>query len=119
MGTIPPTALPPDASARRVLPRFQDRGNQVLLAALALLTIAAWVLTIHQSRTMDMPMGVVARGVSSGDMAGMAGMPGMAASGMAGSGWSLNSATTCAASAASTSANATVAIIDSAIMRGP
>lgn len=53
-----------------------------VLAVLALLTIAAWALTVYQARTMDMPMGIVARGGSAVDT--MDGMAGMAASGMAG-----------------------------------
>lgn len=39
-----------------------ERGEVVLLGLLAVLTVAAWAMTIHQARTMDMPMGVVARG---------------------------------------------------------
>ena len=72
------------------------RGQLVLLALLVLLTAGAWVLTVHQARTMDMPMGVVARGAAgsapeptaapsgianstpSDAMAGMDGMDGMA-----------------------------------------
>ena len=43
-----------------------DRGQLVLLASLAVLTIGAWGLTIHQARTMDMPMGIVAGGGGEG-----------------------------------------------------
>ena len=43
-----------------------DRGQLVLLASLAALTIGAWGLTIHQARTMDMPMGIVASGGGEG-----------------------------------------------------
>ena len=43
-----------------------DRGKLVLLASLAVLTIGAWGLTIHQARTMDMPMGIVASGGGEG-----------------------------------------------------
>ena len=57
------------------------RGQLLLLARLAALTLGAWVLTVHQARTMDMPMGVVARGaadsdasVAADDTSGMAGM---------------------------------------------
>ncbi len=67
-----------------------DRGQIALLVLLALLTAGAWALTVHQSRTMDMPMGVVARGAAGagdmpaesvsdpGDMDTMSGMDGMA-----------------------------------------
>lgn len=58
-----------------------ERGRLAVLFLLALLTVSAWVLTIYQARTMEMPMGIVARG---GAGEAMAGMPGMAASGMAG-----------------------------------
>jgi predicted metal-binding membrane protein len=58
------------------------RGQLLLLALLAALTLGAWALTVHQARTMDMPMGVVARGgAEPADPApasdGMAGMDGM------------------------------------------
>lgn len=39
-----------------------ERGQMTLLALLTLATVAAWASTIHQVRTIDMPMGVVARG---------------------------------------------------------
>ncbi len=55
-----------------------ERGQLAVLAVLALLTIATWGLTVRQARTMEMPMGIVARGGSDEAMAGMA------ASGMAG-----------------------------------
>lgn len=70
-----------------------QRGQLLLLILLALLTAGAWAVTVHQARTMDMPMGVMIRGgadpmsgsppasVDSGDMASMddmASMPGMA-----------------------------------------
>ncbi|HET9660985.1 MAG TPA: DUF2182 domain-containing protein [Thermomicrobiales bacterium] len=70
-----------------------QRGQLLLLVLLAVLTAGAWVLTLHQARTMDMSMGVVARSgvdsaselpaaeaTSSGmaDMDDMASMPGMA-----------------------------------------
>ena len=92
-----------------------DRGQLVLLASLAVLTIGAWGLTIHQARTMDMSMGIVASGggegaaSSSGQPASMT-MDGMAtdqpmspdagtlaASGMSGmgqDGWSWRGGTT-------------------------
>ena len=70
-----------------------QRGQLLLLVLLALLTAGAWAVTVHQARTMDMPMGVMIRGggdsmsdspptsADSSDMAGMddmASMPGMA-----------------------------------------
>lgn len=39
-----------------------QRGQLLLLVLLAGLTAGAWAVTVQQSRTMDMPMGVVARG---------------------------------------------------------
>jgi predicted metal-binding membrane protein len=82
-----------------------ERGRQVVLLALVLLTAGAWLLTVHQAQTMDMPMGVVPRGASvapgttapadgMGDMDAMDGMAmddaaDMASTGMAGAGWSL------------------------------
>jgi len=39
-----------------------ERGQLILLGLLALLTVGAWTLTAYQARTMDMPMGIVARG---------------------------------------------------------
>jgi predicted metal-binding membrane protein len=87
------------ATVRRRWPaKPLERGRLVLLALLALLTAGAWALTVHQARTMDMPMGVVARGAAdpapeptaapadargsaapdpTTDMAGMEGMAGM------------------------------------------
>jgi predicted metal-binding membrane protein len=74
-----------------------ERGQLALLVTLAALTVAAWVVTVHQARTMDMPMGIVARGganpapkepagasvpAEGDDMASMADMDDMA--GMAG-----------------------------------
>jgi predicted metal-binding membrane protein len=62
-----------------------ERGQLSLLVLLALLTAGAWALTVHQTRTMERPMGVVAQPVDSAPgMAGMA-MPGMA--GMTDAGW--------------------------------
>jgi len=69
-----------------------------VLFALVVLTIGAWLLTVWQARTMDMPMGLVARGVGvevTGEpdmMSGMAmdGAGEMAAMGMADAGWSLD-----------------------------
>jgi predicted metal-binding membrane protein len=87
-----------------------ERGRRGLLLALLILTLGAWAVTIHQARTMQMPMGVVVRGGAvtqieepaavpdeMDDMDGMAmaepaadGMGTSAASGMAGmaaAGW--------------------------------
>ena len=62
-------AATPDGSGAREGERRSDRptdplarGQLALLAVLALLTVGAWGLTVHQAQTMDMPMGVVARG---------------------------------------------------------
>jgi predicted metal-binding membrane protein len=84
-----PLPTPADVPRRRPYGTPLERGRLALLAALAVLTVGAWALTVHQARTMDMPMGVVARGGgdANGGMEGMEGMPGMAASGMAGAGW--------------------------------
>lgn len=59
-----------------------ERGQLVLLVLIGLLTLASWSLTIHQARTMDMPMGVAVSGAadpaaSSGTDNGMGGMPAM------------------------------------------
>ncbi|WP_054311248.1 DUF2182 domain-containing protein [Mesorhizobium sp. 1M-11] len=59
-----------------------------LLGALAALTAAAWALTIYQTISMDMPMGITVRG----GMVGMDGMTGMAMAGIAANGWSVTSA---------------------------
>ena len=75
-----------------------ERGQLAVLGVLVILTVGAWVLTVHQARTMEMPMGVVARGAGDESMGGMEGMGGMAtdgagemaASGMADAGWSLD-----------------------------
>ena len=71
-----------------------QRGQLLLVVLLALLTAGAWALSLHQARTMDMSMGVMARSgvdpaqaappahADSSGMAGMddmASMPGMAA----------------------------------------
>ena len=75
------------------------RARLTLLVGLIILTAGAWLLTIHQAQTMDMPMGVVPRDASvapdpttvNDDMRGMAmdDAADMAATGMAGTGWSL------------------------------
>jgi predicted metal-binding membrane protein len=62
-----------------------------LLASLTALTVAAWALTLYQTFSMDMPMGVAVRGTMAG-MDDMEGMEGMAMSGMAADGWSLRGA---------------------------
>jgi predicted metal-binding membrane protein len=58
-----------------------------LLISLAILTCAAWMLTIYQAASMSMPMGVAVRG-------GMAaeGMAGMAMGGITATGWSFEGA---------------------------
>jgi predicted metal-binding membrane protein len=95
-----------DAGRRRWLPQGPrsslERGQLAVLIVLALLTVAAWALTIRQAQMMDMPMGVVARAggdapampVSDDGMASMGGdavadAGAMAAEGMAGAGWSV------------------------------
>jgi predicted metal-binding membrane protein len=55
-----------------------------LLISLALLTTGAWAITIIQSLSMSMPMGIAVRGSDVGD-----GMAGMAMAGMSGAGWSI------------------------------
>ena len=50
-----------DAGGCRRTPLQSGRGQLAVLIALALLTVGAWALTVHQAQTMDMPMGVVAR----------------------------------------------------------
>ncbi|MBA3338055.1 MAG: DUF2182 domain-containing protein [Chloroflexia bacterium] len=56
---IPGRIRPRGLWSRRMV---AGRGQLTLLGLLAVLTIGAWVLTIHQARTMDMGMGIVARG---------------------------------------------------------
>ena len=84
--TVPASATP--EYSRRFRPATPlERGRLALLAALAALTLGAWALTVHQARTMDMPMGVVARGAAEPDRpaadadarSGMEGMEGMSA----------------------------------------
>ena len=41
-----------------------ERGQFALLFTLLVLAVAAWALTIYQTQTMDMPMGVVPREAS-------------------------------------------------------
>jgi predicted metal-binding membrane protein len=60
-----------------------------LLIALAVATGAAWLLTIYQAVSMNMPMGIAVRGGASAEsMEGMEGMAGMAMGGIAATGWS-------------------------------
>jgi predicted metal-binding membrane protein len=66
------------------------RTQLLVLLTIAILTLAAWLVTIHQARTMNMPMGVVARGAAS-DTMGMGRAGAMAASGMTEGGWSFDS----------------------------
>ena len=63
----------------------------VVLAALLLLTVGSWALTVYQAETMGMPMGVAVRG---GANAGMDGVGRMASSGMTAAGWSVGGAAT-------------------------
>lgn len=66
------------------------RGQLAVLLTIAVLTVGAWLLTLRQARTMDVPMGIVAR-AAAGQKAGGMSMDGagqMAASGMAAASWS-------------------------------
>jgi len=47
---------------------IQDRGQVILLVSLAFLTLGAWVLTVYQAQTMDMPMGIAVRGMVDGEV---------------------------------------------------
>ena len=67
-------------------------GRFALFLALALLTIGSWTLTVYQARSMDMPMGIAARGGVASDA--MRGMSGMAMSGVTATGWSMSGALT-------------------------
>src|SRR5215218_3900446 len=67
------------------------RGRLAVLVALVLLTSGAWAFTVHQARTMDMPMGTAVLG---GVDAVMDGMGGMALSGKATAGWSIEEVVT-------------------------
>jgi predicted metal-binding membrane protein len=100
MSALTPT---PEGLIAWVHPRTSlGRARLTVLVCLIVLTVGAWLLTIYQAQTMDMPMGVVARGgsvaldtsTSADGMANMGETPmddagDMAASGMAGAGWSL------------------------------
>ena len=68
------------------------QGRFAVLLALVLLTIGSWTLTVYQARSMDVAMGIAARGGVSG--AAMGGMSGMAMSGLTGTGWSVSGALT-------------------------
>ncbi len=94
MATVSTT--PPGRRAFLRSLRAVPRAQLALLIALIGLTIGAWIITVHQARTMDMPMGVAVRAggdVENDAMSGMQGMEGMAsmaASGMAEAGWTLD-----------------------------
>jgi predicted metal-binding membrane protein len=62
----------------------------VLLIALAAATGAAWLLTIYEAVSMNMPMGFAVRGGASAE--GMGDMAGMAMGGIAAAGWSFQNA---------------------------
>lgn len=81
----------PDAFPRKTWRLRNLRGMPLgLLASLAGLTVAAWALTLYQTFSMDMPMGIAVRG----GMEGMEGMAGMAMAGIATGGWSIAGAAT-------------------------
>jgi len=65
------------------------RASLSLLLSLAVLTAAAWALTIYQAGGMSAPMGIAVRGGASAD-----GMAGMAMAGMSAAGWSVSGAAT-------------------------
>lgn len=101
MGT-PIEAVPPGRPPLLRSTTTLERGQLAVLLVVALVTVGTWSLTVWQARTMDMPMGVVARGAADqatgesdamGDMA-MDGAGEMAASGMASSGWSIDGVAT-------------------------
>jgi predicted metal-binding membrane protein len=72
----------------RLRPASLLRGAPLsLLVALGVLTGATWALTLYQSLSMSMPMGIVVRGGLSAE-----GMGGMAMAGLSGAGWSLGGA---------------------------
>ena len=68
------------------------RGRLAVLVALVFLTIGAWAMTIYQARSMDMAMGIAARGGAADDA--MGDMSGMAMSGVTGTDWSVSGALT-------------------------
>jgi predicted metal-binding membrane protein len=63
------------------------RAPLSLLVSLLVLTGAAWALTLYQTLSMSMPMGIAARGGLTAE-----GMGGMAMAGMSAAGWSLGGA---------------------------
>jgi predicted metal-binding membrane protein len=63
------------------------RAPLSLLVSLAVLTGAAWALTLYQTFSMSMPMDIVVRGGMTAE-----GMGGMAMAGMSAGGWSLGGA---------------------------
>ncbi|BCH09978.1 hypothetical protein MesoLj131c_42360 [Mesorhizobium sp. 131-3-5] len=76
----------PDAFPKKTWRLRSLRGMPLsLLASLVVLTAAAWALTLYQTISMAMPMGIAVRG----GMEGMEGMAGMAMAGIAADGWSL------------------------------
>jgi predicted metal-binding membrane protein len=100
MSALTPT---PEGLIAWVHPRTSlGRARLTVLICLIVLTVGAWLLTIYQAQTMDMPMGVAPRGTSvtpdtPATAEGMDAMDGMAmgdaadmaSAGMAGSGWSV------------------------------
>jgi predicted metal-binding membrane protein len=101
-----PVSAPPDELFAWMRPQTAlGRAQLTLLLCLVILTAGAWLLTIQQAQTMDMPMGVVPRqemvaretttpadGMAEmGDMGStaMAETGEIAATGMAGADWSL------------------------------
>jgi predicted metal-binding membrane protein len=100
MSALIPT---PEGLIAWVHPRTSlGRARLTVLICLIVLTVGAWLLTVYQAQTMDMPMGVAPRGTSvtpdtTATAEGMNAMDGMvmgdaadmASAGMAGAGWSL------------------------------
>ncbi|MER8956682.1 DUF2182 domain-containing protein [Mesorhizobium sp. M0833] len=81
----------PRAIGRFSLPPLVRRQGGVplgLLASLALLTAAAWAVTLYQTLSMNMPMGIAVRG----RIGGVEGMAGMAMGGIAAEPWSIGNA---------------------------
>ena len=68
---------------RRLPTWFPGLAPLSLLVSLVVLTGAAWALTLYQTFSMSMPMGIVVRGGMS-----VKGMGGMAMGGMSAAGWS-------------------------------
>lgn len=61
--------LSTQAATGRTIASVLSRAREqwILLALLLALTAGSWALSVHQSQTMDVSMGVVARGAASGD----------------------------------------------------